>query len=126
MFGNEIKIGDMVAYPVRQSSSLWMGYGKVIELIPGLPYLQFQNTAEDKMENYMWKRPPSLSVMIRTKHWKWNDATQTGENTTGRKCVRVTKLDRAIVVPLSQFSKEEKDFFYLYENPMTSLLTTNG
>lgn len=32
ILGREIKVGQIVAYPVRQSSSMWMSYGEVKEI----------------------------------------------------------------------------------------------
>lgn len=32
-FNNDIHVGDIVAYPGRSGSSLWMNHGKVIEVV---------------------------------------------------------------------------------------------
>jgi len=66
-FGYEISRGDIITYPVRQSSSLWMSVGVVKDV-------------KTKMDT--WKRPVhSVSVVIVAPK-SWNDKTLVTRNTT--------------------------------------------
>ena len=105
MLGNEIKVGKMVAYPVRLSSSMWMSYGRVVKVVEGElntePRLQYQHYYNK------WSVEPHIKVQIGTKVW-WNSTEPRKP-----KIVKVVKLDRVIVIPHVQFNEADRKFFGL-------------
>ena len=98
MLGNEIVVGNMVAYPVRHSSSMWMSYGKVAELNEGVP-------SPDPDKHWLAK-PPYLKVKIRSRPWWSRDPALIKEKT-----VKVVALDRVLKIPSSHFNAEDRTFF---------------
>lgn len=101
MLGNEIAVGDMVAYPGRQSSSLWMNYGRVVECVEG----ELNPNPHTPHPYWKWLTHPCIKIRKRQTNWS-------GE-TMGERTVRTMKLDRLIVVPHSQFGEVDREFFEL-------------
>lgn len=102
MLGNKIKVGDMVTYPVRRSSSMWMSYGRVVKCDEGI-----ENP--DPLTNHpTWQYlNPSLKVRIGPRNWWDPDAERLP------RVVTVRSLDRLTIVPRSQFNEEDRTFFGL-------------
>ena len=103
MLGNEIAVGDMVVYPGRQSSSLWMNYGRVVECAEG----ELNPDPPNNSPYWKYTTPPVLKVRRRSVFYSGGLAEY------GPKVVRTAKLDRVIVVPHSQFSDADREFFEL-------------
>lgn len=79
--GVEIKVGDVVVYPGRQSSSMWMVEAVVEELIPGNP------------EAKVWyDRVPHGVKVRRQRTSEWNGADIAHKQVT-------VQADRTTVVP---------------------------
>ena len=98
MLGNEIVVGNMVAYPVRQSSSMWMSYGKILEVNDGIP-----GPGGDR---HWLENPPYLKVKVRSRPWWSRDPALVKEKT-----VKVTKLDRLLKIPSAHFNDDDMKFF---------------
>jgi hypothetical protein len=108
MLGNEIKVGKMVAYPVRHSSRMWMNYGRVEKVVEGELNPHPANREPGRSFRYReWLVEPHIKVQIGTKIW-W-DSTEPRK----LKIVKVVKLDRVIVIPWVQFNEEDREFFGL-------------
>jgi stress-induced morphogen len=106
LLGNEIKIGDMVAYPGRKSSSMWVSVGKVVEVCRGELYDDsLHRTTWNK-----WKVPKHLKVEIKSENW---DGTIKVKRTT-----QVKRIDRVLIIPTSQFDEDDRKFFGLALEPM--------
>ncbi len=103
MLGNEIAVGDMVVYPGRQSSSLWMNYGRVVECIEG----ELNSNPPNNSPYWKYTTPPVVKVRKRAAFYSTNGVEY------GPKVVRTTKFDRMIVVPQSQFNEADREFFEL-------------
>ena len=54
MFGVEIKVGDIVVYPCRQSSNLWMTMAVVSELRKDTKYVYNQETEKREPVEYFY------------------------------------------------------------------------
>lgn len=111
MFGNEIKVGKMVAYPVRRSSHMWMSYGRVTEVNEGE-----RNPKPRGLTQYYyreWIVEPHLKVRIRARYWVIHS------DVLKPKVVKVVKLDRVIVIPHVQFNEEDRKFFELQFSNIT-------
>ena len=105
MLGNEIKVGKMVAYPVRHSSSMWMSYGRVVKVVEGE-----LNTVPRSHHQYYynkWSVEPHLKIRIRGDRYNRDIASRPART------VQVVVLDRIIVVPHVQFNEEDREFFEL-------------
>jgi hypothetical protein len=54
--GVEIHVGDLVVYPGRQGSSMWMVEAEVVELIPGRPNVQVPHGLKvRRLREWGWK-----------------------------------------------------------------------
>ena len=105
MLGNEIKVGKMVAYPVRHSSSMWMSYGRVVKVVEG----ELNTTPRAHHQYYYnkWLVEPHLKIRIRGDRYNRDIASRPART------VHVVVLDRIIVVPHVQFNEEDREFFGL-------------
>lgn len=111
MFGNEISVGKMVAYPVRHSSRMWMSYGRVVEVNEGE-----RNPEPRGLTQYLyreWLTHPYLKVLIRAKYWEIHS------DVLKPRIVKVVALDRVIVIPHVQFNEEDRKFFGLQFSNIT-------
>ena len=99
--GNEIVVGDMVVYPGRQDSFMWMNYGRVVECVEG----ELNPHAVNNYGFEKWLKHPSIRVRKQQTNYR--------DDTVGEQVVRVTKMDRMVVVPHSQFSDTDREFFGL-------------
>ena len=74
ILGREIKVGQVVAYPVRHSSSMWMSHGVVTEV----------------GENF-------IKVNIDTDKWDTNADDGIGGFVPASKVVTVSSIDRVVI-----------------------------
>ena len=114
MFGNEIKVGKMVAYPVRHSSSMWMSYGRVVKVVEG--ELNTVPRAHHQYYYNKWSVEPHLKIRIRARYWAIHCDVRKP------RLVKVVKLDRVIVIPHVQFNEEDRKFFELQMTPTQPLI----
>lgn len=105
MLGNEIVVGNMVAYPVRQSSSMWMSYGKIVECNEG----ELNPNPPNDSPYWKYTKHPFLKVEIRSEQ-RWRRFLNSAPVGTKR-VVKVVKLDRLLKIPSAHFSEEDRKFF---------------
>lgn len=106
LLGNEIKVGDMVAYPGRKSSAMWVSVGKVIEVC----CYELHDDSLHRPDGHKWKVKMHLKVEIKSENW---DGTIKVKKTT-----QVKRIDRVLIIPTSQFDEADRKFFGLALEPM--------
>lgn len=106
LLGNEIKVGDMVAYPGRKSSAMWVSVGKVVEVRSG----ELHDDQRHRIGLSRWKTRMHLKVEIKCENW---DGTIRVKKTT-----QVKRIDRVLIIPISQFSEDDRKFFGLVPETM--------
>lgn len=77
--GTEIKVGSLIVYPVRQSSSLWVNEARVTEIIP------YSGSRTDK-----WAPIGTLKAQTTRMYDSWSKPG---------KVVTVSCVERVTVVP---------------------------
>ena len=95
LMGKPISIGDIIVYPVRQSSSMWMSKAIVCDIIGYTP---------------CYRKEPvcALDVLVVSRQWKYDRKAKTTETIWKLVKGTVYRLDRVTVVP-APWHKEEKD-----------------
>lgn len=106
MLGNEIVVGDMVVYPGRQSSSLWMNCGRVVECNEG----ELNPNPHSPHPYWKYLVQPTIKVARRCLTYPAGRPAELVSRT-----FRVASLQRLIVVPHSQFGDADREFFELSE-----------
>ena len=89
-YGRLIKIGDVITYPGRSGSSLWMNTAVVYDITEGTRY----------WNNKMF---PKLKVK-RTQHYLWGDKIPKVSKTIITEIGRATVVDKSILTSNDKFS----------------------
>lgn len=122
-FNTEIEPRDVIAYPVRQGSSMYLRAGVVVEIDPGISTRDRWNETTRRFEQ-VETEAPVLKVLTTSSTWD----TAEGEYVDSTRIVTLRRLDNVVRVPKTTGAKlgEVEELLAVYDADYAGGQSTEG